>query len=182
MTPSYKYNRPTIGYSERSHVFIDEYMYASLLANKVRAEESIKANDIDKHYSKEGWTMLLLYYIDCIDAMIDTWPNSITYIDIIEYNKLLILESKTVINCHNHIMPVYDDLDICIYTIEAIKIMQTILDMECNIDYLKVEYLKLRNLEPCREYINKGKHKTKYITVRDGNNKQKHDKAKESWI
>ena len=148
------FDRLAIGTRE-FQVFVDEYMYASMLANKERAEYCLKKNDIERYWDREGWIALLLHYVECINYLIDEFPNAITYIDVITYNKLLIIKSKTTLKVEScnpiHNLPI-DGIDICMYVIEAIKIMQTIFDIELNIDYLKVEYLKIRNLEQIKKY------------------------------
>lgn len=177
-------DRPAVG-NRLENFFLDEYTYASLLANTIRAEESIESNDVDLYYDKEGWAILLLYYIHCIDMLIDEWPNSITYIDVIEYNRLLVLDSKTELKVKRfspyHDMPLANDIDVCYFTIQAIKIIRTILDMECNIDYLKAEYLKVRNLEQKCKYSVTDRTK-KFIQKQNGTYKPKYSKTKKDKV
>lgn len=160
------YDRPAAG-TKKFPIFLDEYMYASLLANKERAEFCVSKNSVDYSWGKDGWIALTLHYVDCINMLLDEFPNAITYIDSIEYNRLLILRSKTHLTI-NSFVPYYSTpiqgVDICKYAIEAIKIMQTIFDMELKLDYLRAEYLKLRNLESTKLYY-------KYKSYDNGNNK-----------
>ena len=166
------YDRPATG-TKYFQVFLDEYMYASMLANKDRAEYCVENNNIDHYFCREGWISLLLHYVECINCLIDEFPNSITYIDVIAYNKLLIIKNNVTLKVKNynpmHILPI-DDVDICRYTIDAIKIMQTIFDIELSLDYLKIEYLKIRNLESINSYNYLSEEK-KYIRKKNGNNK-----------
>lgn len=177
-------DRPAVG-TRYENFFLDEYTYASLLANNDRAIESIESNDIELYYDREGWTVLLLYYIHCIDMLIEEWPNSITYIDVIEYNRLLILDSKTELKVKNftpyHDMPLANDIDVCHFTIQAIKIIRTILDMECKLDYLKAEYLKIRNLEMKSRYSATDATK-KFIDKLNGTYKSKYSKTKKDKV
>lgn len=177
-------DRPAVG-NRYENFFLDEYIYASLLANTIRAEESIESNNVDMYYDREGWAILLLYYIHCIDMLMDEWPNAITYIDVIEYNRLLILNSKTELKVKRftpyHDMTLANDIDVCHFTIQAIKIIRTILDMECKIDYLKAEYLKVRNLETKSHYSTCNAAK-KFIQKLNGTYKSKYSKTKKDKV
>jgi hypothetical protein len=161
------FDRPAIGPSRNNCEFVDEYSYAALMANQVRAEECINDNNnIEHHYDREGWIRLLLHYIHYIDLMIDEYPQAITYIDVVDYNKLLLLREKTQLKVSGiipyHYMPIGNKY-VLEWIIKAIKILRTIFDIELKLDYVKAEYYKVKNLEPVKEY-NIGDSNKKYCS------------------